>query len=245
MNCNREWQDDRGTDFLKGWILRKLGCNVISVELEDEQLEDAIREAQEYWLMWVGSTKHVVLNVSKFEYEASEIAPDIDSVVDIIWDTVDTSFRDLFAWADVEINPYQQVLGRNRGMSWILQYQQYREDAKRVFSADKDWMWDRERRVLVLSPATTSVQKVAVIYLSRCFDYAKLSTYEWKLFRDYALCMAMMTLAFIRMKFPDKPSATGTFTMDGEAMWANAEALKMQIEEKMRQMQRPCGIFTG
>jgi hypothetical protein len=86
---------------------------------------------------------------------------------------------------------------------------------------------------------------VKVFYLSRCFDFASLATYEWLQFRQYALAKAMKTLATIRMKFPEKVSATGTFTMDGETMWANAEALEMQIEEKMRLMQRPVDIQTG
>ena len=53
----------------------------------------------------------------------------------------------------------------------------------------------------------------------------------------------MRTLATIRMKYGDKPSATGAFTMDGDAMWANAEAMEIQIEEKMRLMQQPVGFF--
>ena len=55
---------------------------------------------------------------------------------------------------------------------------------------------------------------------------------------------AMKTLATIRMKYSDKPSATGTYTMDGETMYANAEAMEMRLEEKMRLMQHPVGIMT-
>jgi len=243
MSCGQEWKDDRATAKIKEWILRKLGCDVIGVELTDDQLEDALMEAQEYWQQWVGRVRSVDLPAAKRECDASEIATDVDSVVDVFFGGHSAGV-DFFAWADVRVNPFQQMIGGRQGYAGIVQYQQYRKDLLKSISADFDWMWDRSRRVLVISRSALG-QRIKVVYLSRCFDYEVLSSYEWKLFREYALYKAMRTLAVIRMKFPEKPSATGTFSMDGESMWANAEALGMQIEEKMRLMQRPVHIIVG
>lgn len=212
----------------------------------DEQLEDAITESQEYWMQWVGRILSTDLDITaeSREYPAALIGTDVDSVVDVAFDAYDEGLRDVFGWADVEINPYQWVYGGRGGYSAINQYMMYREDARKITSSDRDWEWDRTRRVLIISPRYSDTRKVKVLYLSRCFDFAYLTTYEWLQFRKYALAQAMKILATIRMKFPEKPGAAGQFTMDGETMWANAEALEMQVEEKMRLMQRPVGIFT-
>jgi hypothetical protein len=158
----------------------------------------------------------------------------------------------MFGWAGVEIDPIQALHGYGQngyggyrtGNSALMQYMMHLEDTQRIASCDRDWQWDRARRTLIVSPNSGST-KMMVFYLSRCFDYLALSTYEWSLFREYCLGKAMMKLAQVRMKFQDLPSATGTFAMDGESMYANAEAKLMQLEEKMRQMQRPCDIITG
>jgi hypothetical protein len=245
MNCGVEWSDNRATDVVKEYILDELGCDVIGVELTDKQLESAIRKAQEYWLMWVGRVRSVDLTLtSAREYPASVLGPDVDSVVDVYFDAYDSSLKDIFGWADVEINPFQYVYEGRGGYSGLVQYMMYRDDAKKIVSADRDWQWDKSRRILVISPENSNTRKIKVVYLSRCFDYNYLSTYEWHLFKEYALMRAMKTLATIRMKYSDKPSATGTYTMDGETMYANAEAMEMRLEEKMRLMQHPVGIMT-
>ena len=245
-NCGRDWKDERAIPKLKAYILRKLGCDVIGVELSDEQLDDAIRDAEEYWMQWVGRVRSVDLTLSTAtEYADTLIGPDVNSVVDVFFDAYRADLRDVYGWADVEINPFQYMFEGRHGYSGVVQYQQYRETARKIISADKDWIWDKSRRMLVISPIPEAGVKIKVVYMSRCFDYLYLNTYEWTNFREYAYCKAMRTLAHIRMKFPEKPSAMGTFSMDGESMWANAETIEMGIEEKMRSMQHPVGIITG
>jgi hypothetical protein len=255
MSCGNEWKDDRATSRLKEWILRALGCDVISVELSDEQLNDCVDEAQNYWQMWVGNVKAITLTLtSSLEYPSISIAEDVDSVVDVIFDNTSDGFRNLWGWAGVEIDPVQYLYGHGNGYgrnvgygngnSALTQYMMHLEDAQRIVSADRDWQWDKARRTLVIWPGTNS-SKMMVFYLSRCFDYLTLSTYEWTTFREYCLGKAMMKLGQIRMKYQDLPSASGSFTLDGESLYANGEAKLLQLEEKMRLMQRPCGIIVG
>jgi hypothetical protein len=255
MSCGNEWKDDRASSRLKEWILRALGCDTISVELTDKQLDDCIDEAQNYWQMWVGNVKtSTVTLTSSHEYPAISISDDVDSVVDVIFDTNSDGFRNMYAWAGVEIDPIQALYGYGRGYggnighgggnSALVQYMMHLEDAQRIASCDRDWQWDKARRMLIVSPGSSST-KMMVFYLSKCFDYLALATYEWTTFREYCLGKAMMKLGQIRMKYQDLPSATGDFTLDGESLYANAEAKLLQLEEKMRLMQRPCGIIVG
>jgi len=245
VDCHSDWSDDRADSAIGAWIKRKLGCDIIGVELSEEQLADAISDSREYWMMWVGRVRMVNLSLtSSREYPADAIGPDVDSVVDVFFDVKNEGWTDIYGWADVELNPFQYTYEGRGGYSGLAQYMMYRDDVRKITSADRDWQWDRARRTLILSPVHADLTNVMVSYLSRCFDYGVLSTYEWKLFKDYALMSAMKTLATIRMKFPEKPSATGTFTMDGSEMWANAEAMEMRIEEKMERMSRPIAIIT-
>ena len=247
MSCGLEWQGgDRTIAKLKKYIKDRLGCDVIGVELTDSQLELAIHDAEEYWQMWIGRVREVDMQNSgdRHTFQDTEIATDVDSVVDVFFSN-EGGVADFYGWADVEINPFQYTYNGIGGYSMINQYQMYRKMARQVMSSDHEWAWDRAARQLILSPANTPIGRFRVIYLSRCFDYQYLASYEWHLFRDYAYARSMRTLAHIRMKFSEKPSATGSISMDGDAMWANAEAIEMSVEEKMRNMQRPTGIIVG
>ena len=235
----------RSKEDLKEYISRRLGAGTVCVELTDDHLDDAVTVAEEWWQMWVGVTKAVLITLTDgTEYPASSIATDIDSVVDVIFELYDDGLEKIFDWAGVEINPYTYVYGGGGDYGALVQYMQYREMGKRIVSADRDWEWFEEEQKLIISPRTTGGEKAVVIYLSTQMDYNRLATYEWLLFRNYALATAMKTLAIIRMKFSDKPSATGGFSMDGDALWANAEALEMASEEKMRNMQHPVAFWA-
>ena len=231
---------------VKSWIYRRLGGGVVAVELTDDQLNDAVVGAKEWWQGWVGQCKSVLFTLSSTtEYPEALIASDIDSVVDIVFEQANSGFSDLFSWADVEINPYTWVYGGGQGgYSTLVQYMQYREMARQIGSSDKDWDWDRASRSLIITPLPNAGARVLVTYISTAMTLEYLTNYEMRIFRNYALSQAMRTLATIRMKYSEKPSATGGFSMDGDAMWANAEAIEGDMEEKARQLQHPVGFFA-
>lgn len=231
---------------VKEWICRRLGKGVVNVELTDDQLDDAVREAKEWWQMWVGQCKSVLFTLTgTTEYSETLIAPDIDSVVDVVFELTTQSFTNLFAWAGVEINPYTYIYGGGSGgYSSLVQYMQYREMTKQISSADKDWDWDRAKRAVVISPKPDAGSRVLITYISTNMSLDYMTNYETRIFRNYALATAMKMVAVIRMKYAEKPSALGGFSMDGDAMWANAEAIEGDMEEKARQLQAPTGFFA-
>lgn len=244
------WEDNnRSRTELIGWLRRSLGEGVVAVELTDEQVEDAITEAEEYFQMWIGIVKSVdftTTNDSVIPKDA--IGDDVDSVVDIIFETRSGTYDQFFGWADVEFHPLQShYSGQNLGgYSTLFQHMQYMEDIQRLLSSDEDWDWDRVRGELILSPSNiSSGRKIRIFYLSRNMDYSKLQTYEWRLFKEYTLAKGMKKLSMPRTKYSDKPSATGSFAMDGDILWANAEAIESSVEEKIGKMQRPIGFFAG
>lgn len=231
---------------LKEFIQRKLGKGVVGVELTDDQLDDAVMLAVEYFQEWVGQCKSVLFSLTTdTEYDGSLIASDIDYVVNVAFPLTSSGIEDVFDWAGVEINPFTFVYGGSTGgYSDIVQMLQYQEMAKRIVSADREWEWDESRDKLIVTPTPTSGEQVLVSYISTDVDLTYLKTYEWRPIRDYALAQAMKTLAAIRMKYSEKPSATGAFAMDGDALWANAEAIEQQVEEKMRSLSEPLGFWV-
>ncbi len=227
------------------YIKRRLGGGTICVELTDDHLDDAAMLAEEWWQSWVGVTKAIQLTLTdSTEYPAASLAPDIASVVDVIFQLYDDGLEKIFDWAGVEINPYTYVYGGGGDYGALVQYMQYREMGKRIVSADRDWEWFAETQTLIITPRTSGGDKAVVVYMSTLMDYSRLAPYEWLVFRDYALAQAMKTLAFIRMKYSEKPSATGGFSMDGDSLYANAEGMEQQVEEKMRNLQHPVAFWA-
>lgn len=233
---------------LRVWIKRRLGDGVICVELTDEQLDVSIQMSKDFWRAWVGQAKMVYLQTTGVsEYAEELIGTDVDSVAEVIFPVHDDLTR-LFSWADVEVNPYTWVYAGYGGYSALVQLMQYREMGNRVVSADLDWEWDRARRMLLITPPKNSNltgQRFGVVYISTEVDLTKMSNSEYWLFREYAVVQSMKTLGMIRMKYSDKPSATGTFSMDGDAMYANADIREKELEEKIRQLQSPVGFWTA
>lgn len=231
---------------VKEWVCRRLGSGTVNVELTDEQLDDSIMDAKIWWQSWVGQCKGILFTLTgSTEYAVDTIADDVDSVVDVAFEVSGHSLTDYFKWADVEVSPYQWIYGGGGGgYSALLQYTQYREMARQIAGADQDWTFERGRRVLVLTPRPNAGSTILVNYISRNVDLTYLENHEMFIFRRYALAQAMKTLATIRMKYSGKPSATGEFTMDGDALYANGEALEQDTEEKARLLQAPVGFFA-
>jgi len=229
------------------WICRKLGFGTVGVELTKDHVDDSIRDAKEWWQSWVGQSKSVLVTLAGTrEVAEALIATDVDSVVDVVFEIESDSIQNMYSWADVEINPYTWVSGGTGGniFSTLVQYMQYRELSKQVTSSERDWEWDRSKRALVISPLPSAGSKVLVVYISKDMEISYMTNYETRVFRNYALAQAMKTLAGIRMKFSEKPGASGSFAMDGDSMWANGEAMEQEMEEKMRNLQEPVGFFA-
>ena len=229
---------------LRIWIKRRLGDGVICVELTDEQLDVAIGNAKDFWRSWVGQPKMILYTTTgSSTIDEADLGDDVDCVAEVNYPVSDSLTR-LFNWAEVEVNPYTWVYAGYGGYSALVQLMQYREMGRRIVSADLDWEWDRAQRKLVLMPPPDAGQQIGIVYISTEVDARKMTNYEQFLFKEYAQVQAMKTLSFIRIKYADKPSATGSFGMDGDAIYANADAREKEIEDKIRNLQYPVGFWA-
>jgi hypothetical protein len=235
---------------LKEWILRRLGKGIVDVELTPESLQDAVDEGKRFYASFFGQAKMVTLRLNQAtEYDAALIAPpsgeEIDSVVDVHFPVDGASFNNLWSWAGVDFDPATMAYAQSGQYSALVQYMQYREMGRRIVSADRDWEWDHARRKLIVSPRPDSCT-VAVAYLVTFAGIVieKIRAWEEQLVQDFALGSAMMTLGNIRTKYADKPSATGSFTMDGDILYANGENIRENVIEKARNFVPPTGFWA-
>lgn len=235
---------------LKDFIKTRLGCGVVDVELTDDALQHAVNEGKRFYASYFGQHKMTTLRLNQAtEYDATVISPpsgaDIDTVVDVHFPVDGNSFNNLWAWAGVDFDPATMAYAQSGQYSALVQYMQYREMGKRIVSADRDWEWDHARRKLLVSPRPDSCT-VAVLYLVnfKAIVIEKIHAWEEQLVQDYALGSAMMTLGNIRTKYADKPSATGSFTMDGDILYANGENIRENVIERARSFVPPTGFWA-
>ena len=238
---------------IKGYIERTLGGGVVEVELTQDQYDDAIEEAKFWFMGLIGQMKNLVLDIQPGG-GAYDVAPDCLSVVEVFFDLQRAGIFDQFSWAGVELNPlgfgaygsYNGVGSIGGGYSDLVQSMQYLEQARRILSADRDWEWDYQAKKLRVMPTSGDVgNKVFLVYLTDDMDLAKIRPYEYRLLRRYALGNAMETLGNIRSKYSDGPSATGSITLNGADLTANADLVRDTVRDQILQLRPPANFFTG
>ena len=112
---------DKTSAAIREWIYRSLGKGVVNVELTSDQLDDVIDHAESWWQTWVGQSKAVLYTMTGgTEYDGTAIAADIDSIVDVTFEGAGADFTNLFAWADVEINPYTYTFSNGYDYSTLV-----------------------------------------------------------------------------------------------------------------------------
>lgn len=231
---------------VSSWIYEELGRGVVDVELTSEQVDRAIDAAMNWWQTFVGQCKATMLVLTgSNEYDVSLIGNDVDSIVEVVFEGYSDDIWNMFKWADVEVNLYDHAYSPHGGYSAVLQYMQYREMSRQIMSADRDWEWDRGRGKLILTPRPSAGTRASVVYISRSVELEYLTNYEFDIFRKYAKSQAMQTLGAIRRKYAGLPSATGEFTLDGDALYAEGRDLEKDMEEKAMQLEEPVGFFAG
>ena len=238
---------------IKGFISRNLGAPTVAVELTDDQYDDAISEAKLWFMGLIGQMKNKVLTIQP-DGGAFDVAEDCLSVVECHFDIHRAGLFDQFSWAGVELNPlgfgsygaYGGVGGVGGGYSDIVQSMQYLEQARRILSADRDWEWDWQAKKLRIYPTSGDIgTNVFVVYLVDEMDLGKVRPYEYRLLRKYALAEAMTILGNVRSKYSDGPSASGTITLNGTDLLANADMIRDTVRDQILALRPPANFFTG
>lgn len=242
----------QGIQDIKDYVRRSLGEGVVAVELTDLQLQDAVDSASMLYQQFIGAYKyHELAIIGGGEYA---MPFDCMAVSEVYFDIQRSDIYESFDWAGVELGPmsfgmyggYRDSSGAGGGYSYLVQALNYRDQAKRILSVEEDWFWDRERRLLCLTPSRSEAigSKIAVKYQTTDVDWTRLYPSEYHLFRRWALAESMLTIGAIRTKYNNLPSAQGDITLNGDTLRSEADGMKMNLMEQIKLIRPPLGIIS-
>ncbi len=242
----------RISDFRK-WARRQLGddgCGTVSTAISDDQLDQSLDNAKDWWNAFQGLHKEAFLNVveDQPEYDLSGITPRVESVINVWFqDSVQLiDHRGLYpGFLDISGIPYEMsgFGSSNSVQTTIVQSLQSIESARRTFSADPDWEFvfddtDELNPVRNLRMMPTPQETGTAVYLYR-IDPRDIKLRMFKprdlfLIREYALSEAKYILGRIRGKYVNGlPAAGSDRQLDGADLIAESIADKERLERKI------------
>ena len=249
-------------DSLRDWIVRSLGAPVLKVELHEDMVDDAILDAMDWFSDKLGIESIYLFNIldGQSEYDLNAITglptnpPSIQDAVNVIFEAPDTILRDDFGFL-YGVPFYGSFLtagvgtGRWRGefgpsghgytYSYILQWLQTIETAKRILSAERSWEYDKFSGLLRIFPVPSLTVRGAVIVKRRVTitgsnpEFGRLVDRYRRLIKDYALAEAMLRLARIRGKYDGIPAAGRDFSLNADALMTEAKEMKEKADTEI------------
>lgn len=234
------------------YVQSMLGYPVMKVELCASNYVDIVEDA-ELWLMtYVGQVKRnqVTLVAGQVEYE---VPSDVEMVLDVAFpgrgngDSLVNFYANPLTSDDLSGLPSDTLMGgqKSGGMvSGIVQELQYWKLVERALSSDRMWHWDRPSRTLTIRPQ--GVGGIALYwYASTRFEYTFLSSSEKSFLRRRAVAIAKMTLGNIRSKYDAIPGASGSISMNGSDLVAQAQEEIITLTEDLMKSRPPVPFLIG
>lgn len=230
---------------IKDYVLLMLGAPVISIELDEQQVDAAVDLAlqvfedyapREYFQYYVFNTVP-----GKSVYE---LPPEVGMVRNVFYKQ-EGSFAfqssDLGGALPIEyfypggayssiqggmIDPVQPMWGRMG--EWVL-YKQYEQMYSRIASNLGGWEWVGGLENIKLYPVPFKVHKVIVHYLQKRPDFRQVT----QAMQEGALAYAKIMLGRIRSKIKNPPGPNGGVQLDGDTLLQEGREEKKEWEEKL------------
>lgn len=229
-------QRQKVREQIKEYVLTMLGAPVLPLELDDQQVENAIDFALQIFEDYAPA--------EYFQYytfyttpgqSVYNLPPDVGFIRDISYkETANYAFSssDLGGVIPLEymgagaygsiaggINPQQPVWGK---MSEWVMYKQYEDMYNRVSGQQGGWEWLAGYNTIKLYPVPYRTYPVAIRYLQKRPDFAMVT----QAMQEGALAFAKIILGRIRSKIQNPPGPNGGVQLDGQ------QILQEGIEEK-------------
>lgn len=234
-------------DEMKKYIKRKLGDGVTDVELNDDDMNDTMRDAKQWFSIRVGNKtiRQVSLTASTSVYV---LDPDVTEVVRMYlpsthFPAVDT---DDFSYT------YSLLFGQWRSpgaspmpYSDLVQRLQYLKMSSHIFSADREFLFNPKTKELEIMPAPSILGTCLVEVWSGLVDTRDLQPEDENLLRRWALADAKITLGERRRKFAMYTTVAGERGLNGAALVMDGEKEKLQLEKDALNWKRAVPMISG
>jgi hypothetical protein len=220
-------------DEIKAYVLRRLGSGIIDVELTADHMTDIISDTRRWFGFRLGQ-KRVIQVPLTTATNVYILEPDVTEVLDVYlpsahFPAVDT---DDFSYT------YSLLFGQWRSpgaspmpYSDLVQRLQYLSVSKKIFSADREWAYDRDTRELLIMPRPSIVGNMLVNVWTRDIDTRQFGPEDENLFLRYSLAQAKEILGEIRNKWDSMPMVGGDKGLNGDKLLEEAKASKEQLEK--------------
>ena len=243
---------------VRQWIRRKLGHPVVCVELEDDQLNEAIKDAFVWWSAYRGwyVEGDFTFVPGTPTYDFSTHDPSVTDIMAIYF-PLDPTLDVTGAWPgflDIDGYPYgDEAWTDTEGgfYSGLVQWLQTRKLAAHVLSAERDWIYNTTTQVLTITPGSPLPQwggKCVFLYETpfRMEDISKVPQPDAFLIRERALAEAIYTLGRIRGKYTGGlPAAQGNVSLDGADLLREAETKMEKLDREILLLMRPPSVVIG
>lgn len=218
---------------IKDYVLRRLGAGVIDVELTEDQMDDAMDDAKRWFSFRLGQRKFVQIPMTTAT-NVYILDPDVVEVLEVYlpmahFPAVDT---DDFSYT------YSLLFGQWRSpgaspmpYSDLVQRLQYLNVSKKIFSADREWTYDRDTHELLIMPRPSIVGNMIVKIWSGDIDTRYMGPEDSDLMIRAVMAEAKTRLGWIRSKWDNIPMVGGDKGMNGEKLIEEAKAEWEQLEK--------------
>jgi hypothetical protein len=233
------------------YVKRRLGYPIVGVELNQEQLSDCVADAKRWFIAnWgIVRARIVQLEANKSEVVLPEDVLDIYDVYEerVRFPGIGIDFRDFPFY-------YQYIFRSDSGVAFsypaglysgLVMQLQWIDQLKRIFSSDLTFEYNPMTRVLRVIPPRLEAKRILVEYLTRVFEIRELFGEALDAFLRYTLACAKERLGRIRSKYSDVPFASGSTTLDGAALLAEALEEQKSLTEWAHNRTKPANIVRG
>jgi len=216
--------------YLRAWIKRQLGEPPLSVELSDEQLDDAIYEALRLWVTFVAPVKQeevtLVPGKQVYQLERDKIGLGVVNVMrsDEIRDN-----SGVFLYSDTGMM-YQYPYSANIGD--FLLNRMYIEESRRVFGEDYKWEFNEMTGALYVNPPSTDGGTLVYEYIPEV-GLEDVPVRAHDLIKRLSLAFAKNILGQIRGTFSTVPGNDGDFSLNGDDLKSEAKSELENLREEL------------
>lgn len=226
---------------IKAEFLSDLGAGeggLVTVELTDEQFLNVLKGAKRWFTAKKGFQvlRPIPVVHGQSEYKMKD---DVAQVLDVAFE-VANDVAAFFTLGFFDILPYGPgTFGANAttlgNYSGFAQFLQMNETRKKIFSADPDWHYDQQNRLLRVTQRQNSLTQTGIM-LVQCklsdFEPAVLSDKDDYIFVRYVKAKCKEVVGRIRSKYDALPAAGGPVSMDGQRLIEESkeEIEKLEIE---------------
>lgn len=252
----------------KVWVRRQLGeddgCPSVKVELSEKQIEQALKNAIEWFNAFFPLYREggFTLIAGQNEYDLSGVEPGVEDIV-TAWFPLPASridFNVLYP-GFLDINGFPCGMGgpmaTGSAGTWgagyphttVVQTLQTIQTSEKFLSSDLDWEFYRDTttepvtRIMRVMPAPATEVGQCVYRYSINPEDIKLEWYDAKrlyFLKQWALADAKYILGRKRGKYPGGlPTAGGERQLDGEQLLSESKDEKEMLEQKILDIQGP------